>query len=142
MRSAAIRAASDNAKIEIPEVMIDNRVDHMIEELDISLQNRGMKLEQYLQYAKMDIAKLKENYREAAAVNVQTDLTLEAIAKAEAIKVSAADMQAEVEAMAKAYGATVKQVQKIIQEQGRIGDLAGTIVRKKAAQLIVDSIAE
>lgn len=142
MRSLAIKTASDNAEIDIPEVMVDNRISHMIEELDMSLQNRGMKLEQYLQYAKMDIAKLRENYREAAVVNVKTDLTLEAIAKAEEIKVSAEDMQIEVEAMAKAYGATVKQVQKIIQEQGRIGDLAGTIVRKKAAKLVVDSIAE
>jgi trigger factor len=47
-----------------------------------------------------------------------------------------------VEAMAKAYGATAAQVQKIISEQGRIGDLMATIMRKKAAQFIVDQIAE
>jgi trigger factor len=69
-------------------------------------------------------------------------LMLEAVAKAEEIKIEAADMQVEVEAMAKAYGATVAQVQKIISEQGRIGDLMATIMRKKAAQFIVDQIAE
>lgn len=142
MRAAAIKAASDNCTVDIPEVMVENRISHMIEELDISLQNRGMKLEQYLQYAKMDLAKLRENYREAAAVNVKTDLMLETIAKAEEIKVEAADMQAEVGMMAQAYGATPVEVQKIIQEQGRIGDLVATILRKKAAKLIVDSIAE
>lgn len=141
-RASAIKAASDNITVDVPEVMVENRISHMIEELDISLQNRGMKLEQYLQYAKLNIAKLRDNYRETAAVNVKTDLMLEAIARVEEIKVEAVDMQVEVEGMAKAYGATVKQVQKIIQEQGRIGDLAATIVRKKAAQLIVDSIAE
>lgn len=114
----------------------------MIQELDISLQNRGMKLEQYLQYANMDIAKLREKYRETAEINVKTDLMLEQIAKAEELKVEAADMQAEVALMAQTYGATPKQVQKIIQEQGRIGDLAATILRKKAAQLIVESIAK
>lgn len=142
MRAEAIKTASDNCTVDIPELMVENRISHMIEELDISLQNRGMKLDQYLQYAKMDLSKLRENYRETAGINVKTDLMLEAIAKTENLKVEAADMQAEVAAMAKAYGATVAQVQKIIQEQGRIGDLAATILRKKAAKLIVDSVAE
>ena len=122
--------------------MVENRIGHMIEELSISLENRGMKLEQYMQYAKTDLAAMRENYRETAAANVKTDLMLEAIAKAEELKVEPADMQAEVEGMAKAYGTTAAQVQKIITEQGRIGDLAATILRKKAAQVIVDNIAE
>lgn len=142
MRSAAIKLASDNATVDIPEVMVDNRIGHMIEELSISLQNQGLKLEQYLEYAKLDMAKLRENYRETAVINVKTDLMLEAVAKAEEIKVEAADIQGEIELMARSYGATAQQVQKIIQEQGRIGDLVATIQRKKAAKVIVDSIAE
>lgn len=142
MRSGAIKLASDNATVDIPEVMVENRIGHMIEELSISLQNQGLKLEQYLEYAKLDMAKLRENYRETAVINVKTDLMLEAVAKAEEIKVEAADIQGEVELMAKSYGATAQQVQKIIQEQGRIGDLVATIQRKKAAKVIVDSIAE
>lgn len=142
MRAAAIKLASENTSIDIPEVMVTSRISHMIQELDISLQNRGMKLEQYLQYANLDIAKLRENYRETAEINVKTDLMLETIAKTEEIKVEAVDMQVEVEAMAQTYGATPQQVQKIIQEQGRIGDLAATILRKKAARFIVESIAK
>ena len=67
---------------------------------------------------------------------------LEAVAKAEEIKVEAADLDAEIGAMAAAYGATPAQVQKIIKEQGRIGDLAATVLRKKTAQFVVDNIAE
>ena len=43
--------------------------------------------------------------------------------------------------MAAAYGATPQQVQKIIKEQGRINDLAATVLRKKTAQFIIDNIA-
>ena len=57
------------------------------------------------------------------------------------IKVEAKDLDAEVAGMAAAYGATPQQVQKIIKEQGRIGDLAATVLRKKTAQFIIDSIA-
>lgn len=141
-KSAAIEQATNNITVDIPAVMIDNRVTAMIQEMAMRLEQQGMKLEQYLQYAGTDIAKIREDYRETAEKNVKTDLMLEEVAKAEDIKVEAKDLDAEVTAMAAAYGATPQQVQKIIKEQGRIGDLAASVLRKKTAQFIIDNIAE
>lgn len=141
-KSAAIEQATNNIQVDIPAVMIDNRVAAMIQEMAMRLEQQGMKLEQYLQYAGTDIAKIREDYRETAEKNVKTDLMLEEVAKAEDIKVEAKDLDAEVAAMAAAYGATPQQVQKIIKEQGRIGDLAASVLRKKTAQFIIDNIAE
>ena len=140
-KSAAIEMATNNITVDIPAVMIDNRVTAMIQEMAMRLEQQGMKLEQYLQYAGTDIAKLREQYRETAEKNVKTDLMLEEVAKAEDIKVEAKDLDEEVAAMAAAYGATPQQVQKIIKEQGRIGDLAASVLRKKTAQFIIDNIA-
>ena len=141
-KSAAIEMATNNITVDIPAVMIDNRVTAMIQEMAMRLEQQGMKLEQYLQYAGTDIAKIREQYRETAEKNVKTDLMLEEVAKAENIKVEGKDLDAEVAAMAAAYGATPQQVQKIIKEQGRIGDLAASVLRKKTAQFIIDNIAE
>ena len=141
-KSAAIEMATNNITVDIPAVMIDNRVTAMIQEMAMRLEQQGMKLEQYLQYADTDIAKLREQYRETAEKNVKTDLMLEEVAKAEDIKVEAKDLDEEVAAMAAAYGATPQQVQKIIKEQGRIGDLAASVLRKKTAQFIIDNIAK
>ena len=141
-KSAAIEMATNHITVDIPAVMIDNRVTAMIQEMAMRLEQQGMKLEQYLQYAGTDIAKLREQYRETAEKNVKTDLMLEEVAKAEDIKVEAKDLDEEVAAMAAAYGATPQQVQKIIKEQGRIGDLAASVLRKKTAQFIIDNIAK
>ena len=141
-KSAAIEMATNNITVDIPAVMIDNRVTAMIQEMAMRLEQQGMKLEQYLQYAGTDIAKLREQYRETAEKNVKTDLMLEEVAKSEDIKVEAKDLDEEVAAMAAAYGATPQQVQKIIKEQGRIGDLAASVLRKKTAQFIIDNIAK
>lgn len=140
--SAAIEQATENITVDIPAVMIDNRVTAMIQEMAMRLEQQGMKLDQYLQYAGTDIAKIREDYRETAEKNVKTDLMLEEVAKAEDIKVEGKDLDAEVAAMAAAYGATPQQVQKIIKEQGRVGDLAASVLRKKTAQFIIDHIAE
>ena len=140
-KAAAIDMATSNITVDIPAVMIDNRVEGMIREMAMRLEQQGMSFDAYLQYAGTDINKIREDYRETAEKNVRTDLMLEEVAKAEDIKVEAKDLDAEVAGMAAAYGATPQQVQKIIKEQGRINDLAATVLRKKTAQFIIDSIA-
>ena len=139
-RTKAIDMATDNCTMEIPPVMVENRITAMIQEMAMRLEQQGMSLEQYLQYAGLDMARIRDEYRETAEKNVRTDLMLEEVAKAEGIKVEGRDLDQEVYAMALSYGATPKQVQKIIKEQGRVSDLAATVLRKKTAQFIVDNI--
>ena len=141
-RTKAIDMATDNCTMEIPPVMVENRITAMIQEMAMRLEQQGMSLEQYLQYAGLDMARIRDEYRETAEKNVRTDLMLEEVAKAEDIKVDGRDLDQEVYAMALSYGATPKQVQKIIKEQGRVSDLAATVLRKKTAQFIVDNITE
>ena len=139
-RSKAIDMATDHCTMEIPPVMVENRITAMIQEMAMRLEQQGMSVAPYLQYAGLDIGKIREDYREMAEKNVRTDLMLEEVAKAEGIKVEGSDLDREVYAMAVSYGATPKQVQKIIKEQGRVSDLAATVLRKKTAQFIVDNI--
>lgn len=141
-KAKAIETATENTTVDIPPVMIDNEVTRMVREMEMRLAQQGMQLEQYLQFAGTDIAKLREQYRETAEKNVRTGLMLEEVAKAESIKVEAADLDKEVETMAAAYGATPKQVKKIIAEQGRLNDLATTVLRNKTMQFIFDNLTE
>ena len=141
-KAEALETASKNITVDIPPVMVDNEVTRMLREMEMRLAQQGMQLEQYLQFAGTDIAKLREQYRETAEKNVRTGLMLEEVAKAENIKVEAADLDKEVEVMAAAYGATSKQVKKIIAEQGRLNDLAATVLRNKTMQFIFDNLAE
>lgn len=141
-KSEALETASKNITVDIPPVMVDNEVTRMLREMEMRLAQQGMQLEQYLQFAGTDIAKLREQYRETAEKNVRTGLMLEEVAKAENIKVEASDLDKEVEVMAAAYGATPKQVKKIIAEQGRLNDLAATVLRNKTMQFIFDNLAE
>ena len=128
--------------VDVPPVMVENEVNRMIQEMQMRLAQQGMNLEQYLQFSGTDIAKLRETYKETAEKNVRTGLMLEEVAKAENITVEKADIDKEIAMMAAAYGATPKQVAKIIKEQGRFGDLAATVSRNKTMQFIFDNLAE
>lgn len=141
-RNEILKQATDNITVDIPEVMVENRVSNMIQELSVNLENQGMNLDAYLKYANMDMAKLREQYKESAAIAVKTDLMLDAVAKAEDIKVENADINAEIALLAATYGTTPQEVSKIIKKNHSIGNLVATVLRKKAANFIIDSAVE
>ena len=82
-KNNVVKAAVDNAPMDIPDVMVNDRVDVMIQDLAVNLENRGMQLAKYLEYVHMDMNDMKKSYRDSALANVKVDLLLEAIAKAE-----------------------------------------------------------
>lgn len=141
-RNEILKQATDNITVDIPEVMVENRVSNMIQELSVNLENQGMNLDAYLKYANMDMAKLREQYKESAAIAVKTDLMLDAVAKAEDIKVKNADINAEIALLAATYGTTPQEVSKIIKKNHSIGNLVATVLHKKAANFIIDSAVE
>lgn len=141
-REAVLDAISEAAEVEIPNVMIETRINNMINQMAMNIEQQGMKLEQYLQFTGTDMSKLRENCKETAQKNVRIDLVLEAVATAEGIKVEDADLQAEIAGMAAQYGATPAQIKKIIAENGQIGSLIDTIMRRKAMELVVSSAVE
>lgn len=141
-RNEILKQATDNITVDIPEVMVENRVSNMIQELSVNLENQGMNLDAYLKYANMDMAKLGEQYKESAAIAVKTDLMLDAVAKAEDIKVENADINAEIALLAATYGTTPQEVSKIIKKNHSIGNLVATVLHKKAANFIIDSAVE
>lgn len=141
-RNEILKQATDNITVDIPEVMVENRVSNMIQELSVNLENQGMNLDAYLKYANMDMAKLREQYKESAAIAVKTDLMLDAVAKAEDIKVENADINAEIALLAATYGTTPQEVSKIIKKNHSIGNLVATVLHKKAANIIIDSAVE
>ena len=141
-RNEILKQATDNITVDIPEVMVENRVSNMIQELSVNLENQGMNLDAYLKYANMDMAKLREQYKESAAIAVKTDLMLDAVAKAEDIKVENTDINAEIALLAATYGTTPQEVSKIIKKNHSIGNLVATVLHKKAANFIIDSAVE
>ncbi len=141
-RNEILKQATDNITVDIPDVMIENRVTNMIQELSVNLENQGMNLDAYLQYAKLDMDKLRAQYKETAAVAVKTDLMLDAVAKAENIKVENNDINAEIALLAATYRTTPQEVSKIIKKNGSIGNLVATVLHKKAANFVIDSAVE
>ena len=102
---AIIKAVVENAKVEVPAVMIEKEIDTMVKNLEQRLQYQGLNLEQYFQFTGTDEAKMREYMKENAEVKVKTDLVLEAVEKAENIDVTEEELKEKATEVAKMYSA-------------------------------------
>lgn len=134
-----IQKAVDNMTVDVPPVMIEERITQMIHEFDLQLQSQGMKLEFYLSASGMDMDQLRENYRERAKKNVYTDILLDEVSRVENIKVEAVELDYEVAVMAQMYRTTPKQIIKILRENKQINNLVANVRKRKAMQFVIDS---
>lgn len=102
---AIIKAVVENAKVEIPTVMVEKEIDTMVKNLEQRLQYQGLNLEQYFQFTGTDEAKMRDYMKENAEVKVKTDLVLEAIEKIENIEVTEEELKEKAKEVAKMYSA-------------------------------------
>ncbi|MCY7793563.1 trigger factor, partial [Bacillus haynesii] len=95
LREELVVKAAENAEADIPQAMIDTELDRMMKEFEQRLQMQGMNLELYFQFSGQDENALKEQMKEDAEKRVKSNLTLEAIAKAEKLQVTDEEVEEE-----------------------------------------------
>ena len=78
----------EDAEIDIPECMINNRIDDMIKEFGYRLSSQGLNLEQYMKITGATPDTFKEQFKDQAEAQVKSNLVLEKIAEEEKIEVS------------------------------------------------------
>lgn len=110
LRDDLVEAASRNAEIDIPEVMINSEVERMMEEFGQRLEQQGMTLELYFQFSGQDEEALRAQMQDDALNRVRVSLTLEAIGKAEDVKVEEADIDEEIQKMSEQFGMPAEQI--------------------------------
>ena len=115
---AILRAVVENAKMDIPAVMVEQEIDRMVQNLAQRLQYQGLTLEQYFQFTGTDAEKMREYMKENAETKVKTELVLEALQKAEKMEVLDEELNEKASEVAKLYGANdEKMVELLLQNQ-------------------------
>ncbi|MBC5630057.1 trigger factor [Clostridium sp. NSJ-6] len=136
---AVILAATENADVEIPAIMIEKEIDKMVQNLEQRLQYQGLTLEQYFQFTGSDAEKMREYMKENAERKVKTDLVLEAIEKAENIDATEEELRAKAEEVAKMYSANSdeKMIDLLMNSQREA--LKSDVITSKAVKLLMEN---
>lgn len=125
----------NNLVAEIPAVMIDNEINNQINEFDYRLRSQGMALDMYLQYIGMDMAALRDSYKEGAEKSVKLRLALEKVTELENIEISDEDIETELKTYADSYGMELDKIKSLVSADDVKADLAC----RKAMDIVKDS---
>lgn len=98
-----LEAAGKNVKVEIPDVMTNEELNHMVKQYEETLRMQGLSLEQFYQFTNSDESKLRDQMKEEAIKRITYRLMLEEIAKEEKIEISDSDAKKEVKDMSSKY---------------------------------------
>lgn len=137
----AIQKIIDKSSMEIPEAMLETQCENMVNDFAQRIAQSGLSMEQYMQFSGLTIEKLKEQVRPEAETRIKSSLVLEQIAKDENIEVTDAEIDAEVEKMAAAYGMEADKLKEYMgdaEKESMKRDLAVT----KAVDLIMENVKE
>ena len=104
-----LKEAIKNMTVEVPDVMVNEEVDRMLNQYEENLKMQGLTLEQFYQFTNSDEAALKEQMKEEALNRVKSRLLLEEIAKAEKIEISEEEANEEANKLAEKYGMKVDE---------------------------------
>ncbi len=136
MEADAIRKATENAEVEVPECMIDNRVNNQLQDYSQQLSYSGVQLDQYLMYIGKTMDEFKAELAKQAAIDVKQMLVMEAIAEDAKIEVSQEELEESLAKIADQYKMTVEEVKERMGAKN-IGYQIDNIKISKALDLIV-----
>ncbi|SHJ85986.1 trigger factor [Clostridium amylolyticum] len=134
-----INTVVDNAKVEIPEVMVTKEVDAMLKDLESRLQYQGLDLQSYYEFTNNTEEKMRDYMKENAERKVKTDLVLDKIAKAENIEAEDEELKAKALELAKQYSdkEPEKMADLLLKAQEQVIKL--DVVTEKTIKILVEN---
>ncbi len=133
--NAVIDALIEGMQGEIPEQMIEARIDENIKQFEQNLQMQGLNLETYVKYTGGDVSALRESLKPQSERQVKIRLCLDKIAALENIEITQEEVDAEMQKYADAYKLELDVIKSAIPADDVKADLAA----EKAMQLVKDN---
>ncbi len=129
----------ENTEVELPDAMIENQIDSIIENFTYQLSAQGMDFNSYAEMMGMKLEDMRQMYRPQAEHQLKMNLALEKIAEIENFEFSDEDVDAEYNKISEQYNMPVEQVKILLP----VDSLKRDMGMQKASDLVRESaIAE
>ena len=133
--NAIMEQLVEGMECEIPDGMVEVQVDRIMDDYAMRIQNQGMRVDDYMSMMGMTPEMMRTSARPAALKQVQMELALTAVAKAEGLEVSDEEYEAEITKLSEQYNMPVEQVKAVVAQEALKQDL----MLSKASRVVLDS---
>ena len=138
MERQLLDALVDSHDFPVPDVLVDEESDSLVRNIKSQVADSDAAWQSYLGARQQTEDALKAQLRPDALRRVKGALLIEAVAKAENIGVTPAELDREVQALAQASGRNVKETRNALQRTGGFSRLAGAVERHKTLTFLVE----
>jgi len=133
--NAAVMAAAANMTCEVPDCMIDERIDSQLQNMAFQLRASGMSMEDYASVMGGDLNGLRRNMRPAAENEVRAEILLSQVVEEEKIEADSAEIEEEYQKLAEQHGMKLEDVKKQLREDA----VRSSVQARKAIARIAES---
>lgn len=126
----------ENATMEIPDQMVEEQVNGMVNDYARRLESQGISFKQYVEITGMTAEKIGEQMKPQAIKRIQTRLVLEAVVKAENIQADDAAVEEQFDKMAEDFKMDKEQIKGMFGEE-QIAQLKEDLAVQKAIEFLV-----
>lgn len=126
----------ENSIIDVPDVMVEKRIDNLAYDFDMRLRYQGLDLQKYIDMMGMQMSDFREQFKNRALQEVRTQLVIEAVSKAEAISADEEAVEAEIVKLAENYKQEPDEFKKHLQEDD-IEYIKSTLIAKKTVDFLI-----
>ncbi|MDE6001201.1 MAG: trigger factor, partial [Clostridia bacterium] len=101
-----------HAKAEIPDAMIENEIDRMVQDFSYRLMYQGLKLDDYLKYMQQSMEEFRSQYKTQAETRVLSQLVIDKIVRAENFTAEDGEVDKKIEEQAKSVDKKLAEYKK------------------------------
>ena len=126
----------ENATMEIPDQMVEEQVNGMVNDYARRLESQGISFKQYVEITGMTAEKIGEQMKPQAIKRIQTRLVLEAVVKAENIQADDAAVEEQFDKMDEDFKMDKEQIKGMFGEE-QMAQLKEDLAVQKAIDFLV-----
>ena len=128
-KQTLLQAVVENTEIDIPDPMVEEKLDDQLKEMDWRLQQQGLDMKRYMELTGQTDTQLRDMYRSEARNNLKTEMVITEIIKAESIEASPEKVDEMLAEYTAPMGKTLEELKKELNDNqmGYFQDRAKTM---------------
>ncbi|GHS97791.1 trigger factor [Synergistales bacterium] len=140
--NAALNDLVAKSELEVPASILKKQIDRLTERDTANARERyNLTLDEYLTRFSINKASYDQTTRESAEAMARRTLVLDAVGEANDINIEQEEIDAEIDAMAKTYGAEPSKLRVLFhKEEDRLRTLVNELYYKKVIKLIMEKV--
>ena len=137
IRRQLIQRLSESCRFEVPEILVEDRIDNKIRDVAYNLARQGVDPNK----ANLDWSRIRDDLRQDAEQEARAALILSEVAEHESLEVMPAEFEAELRQTADALNQPLEKIRQRFDDGESNANLKTRILRRKALELLAEHAA-